>query len=263
MAVADCPMELIDLSEDLFQIDMGSIGRVARRVVKWNVGRLLFAISFPFLTKLDVALVVEHCLQVHQMIDVRVGVLSGSRFVSYAKVLPQTFSDALRVIWDVNEAGHPYPTPDEDGFCEMLQHFFAEFADPEDCYDLAQLLQTSGKPSTMTVTDYFCRLYMLNAYLTWLHGATPSLTPAKLRQAFHDGMPEQWRLMYLMAGRFVDTDTTAEIKQFFRKCQFIDAKTVTGKRKSPDDSAGTLIAFVSLNTTHHFDSFTLPQGCSE
>jgi hypothetical protein len=162
-----------DLSDDLFQIDVGStVGstvKVARRLVKWNVGRMQYAVSFPLLTKPDVASFVEHCMQVLHTIDTRVGVhRDGARFVSYTTALPLTFSDALRAVWVFNEADHPYPTPDVEGFCDMLQHFFAEFSDPEDRYDLAELLKSSCKPSTMTVTDYYCRLRTLNEYLTLL-----------------------------------------------------------------------------------------------
>jgi hypothetical protein len=90
----------------------------------------------------------------------------------------------------------------------MLQHFFAEFSDPEDQYDLAQLLQTSHKLSTMTVMAYYCRLRTLNEYLAWLPGDTPALTPIQLRQAFHDGMPKRWRRCYLMSRLDVLTDST-------------------------------------------------------
>jgi hypothetical protein len=184
-----------DLSEDLFQIDVGSTGgstgKVARRLVKWNLGRKHNAVSFPLLTKSDVASIVEHCMQALHAIDTRVGVRADdeARFVSYTMALPLTFSDALRAVWEFNEADYPYPTPDVEGFCKMLQHFFAEFSDPEDRYDLAQLLQTLHKPSTMTVIAYYCRLRTLNEYLAWLPGDTPALTPVQLRQVFHDGMP--------------------------------------------------------------------------
>jgi hypothetical protein len=67
-----------DLSEDLFQIDVGSTdgstGKVARCLVKWNLGRKHYAVSFPLLTKSDVASIVEHCMQVLHAIDTRVGV---------------------------------------------------------------------------------------------------------------------------------------------------------------------------------------------
>jgi hypothetical protein len=47
-----------DLTDDLFQIDVGSTGsstgKVARRLVKWNLGRKHYAVSFPLLTKFQI-----------------------------------------------------------------------------------------------------------------------------------------------------------------------------------------------------------------
>jgi hypothetical protein len=84
----------VDLSVDLFQIDVGSTGgstgKVARRLVKWNLGRKQYAVSFPLLTKSDVA---------------SIGVRANDEvcFVSYTMALLLTFSDALRAVWEFNE----------------------------------------------------------------------------------------------------------------------------------------------------------------
>jgi hypothetical protein len=238
-------VDIVDLSDDLFQIDVDSTVQVEKTFIKWTCDRVTYGLPVPLLTTTRVASIIEHCLQVLYMIDSRVGVTSWARFVSYTMVLPMTFSDALRAVWYVVTSDHPYPLLDVPGFHATLRRFFAEFADSDDQYELLQLLLISRKPPTMDVTAYYCRLRVLNQYLDWLPGDTPVLTPEELKQVFHDGMPERWRHFYRMSGRSVQMDSPAEIHQFFRRQQSFASKTLLGKRKSPVDDSPSTIATVS------------------
>jgi hypothetical protein len=258
-------VDIIVLSDELFQIDVDSTVQVEKTFVKWTCDHITYGLPVPLLTTTRVASIIEHCLQVLHMIDGRVGVTSWNRFVSYTMVLPMTFSDALRAVWYVVTADHPYPTLDVLGFHATLQCFFAEFADSEDRYELLQLLLISRKPPTMSVTAYYSRLHTLNEFVAWLPGATPALTPDKLRQVFHDGMPQRWRICYRMTGRSVRHDSTAAVKEFFRKQEYFANKTLLVTRQSiVDDRACKFIAFCSLNLSfpHHLDLFTLSQESS-
>jgi hypothetical protein len=236
---------IIDLSRDLFQIERDPIVQVETKSVKWTCGRRTYETAMPLLTSTNVASIVEHCFQVLQLIEGRVGGNNWRRVVSYTAALPMTFSEVLRIVWDGIATDHPNSEQDVDGFLRILGHFFDEFSEPDDRYELAQLLLTSRKPPTMDVTAYYCRLRVLNQYLDWLPGDTPVLTPEELKQVFHDGMPERWRHFYRMSGRSVQMDSPAEIHQFFRRQQSFASKTLLGKRKSPVDDSPSTIATVS------------------
>jgi hypothetical protein len=74
-------VDIVDLSDDLFQIDVDSTVQVEKTFVQWTSGRVTYGLSIPLLTTMRVASIIEHCLQVLQMIDSRVGVTGWNRFV--------------------------------------------------------------------------------------------------------------------------------------------------------------------------------------
>jgi hypothetical protein len=114
-------VDIVDLSDDLFQIDVDSTVQVEKTFIKWTCDRVTYGLPVPLLTTTRVASIIEHCLQVLYMIDSRVGVTSWARFVSYTMVLPMTFSDALRAVWYVVTSDHPYPSLDVPGFHATLR----------------------------------------------------------------------------------------------------------------------------------------------
>jgi hypothetical protein len=59
----------IDLSNNLFQIDVDGTVQVEKTFVQWTCDRITYGLPVPLLTTMRVAFAIEHCLQVLQMID--------------------------------------------------------------------------------------------------------------------------------------------------------------------------------------------------
>ena len=90
----------------------------------------------------------------------------------------------------------------------------------------------------MDVMAYYARLRTLNGYLNWLPGDDPPvLSSAQLSQAFHDGMPEKWRVLYRNAGRSARKDTQAELQRFFRKQQSAASRSMRANQKGQKAAA--------------------------
>ena len=229
--------EAEDLS-DLFQIEVEMTPKVEKESVKWSIGKTKHELYVPLLTKMDVASIVEHLVQVKTMIDTRVGTDDYHRFLSYKNVIPMTFCVALRAVWDVNLVDNAYKTEDVKGFEATLRLFIAAHCDEQDRHELYQLLQQSRKPVNMDVMAYYARLRTLNGYLNWLPiDDPPALSSAQLSQAFHDGMPEKWRVLYRNAGRSARKDTQAELQRFFRKQQSAASRSMRANQKGQKAAA--------------------------
>jgi hypothetical protein len=56
-------VDIVDLSDDLFQINVDSTVQVEKTFVQWTCDRITYGLPIPLLTTTRVASIIEHCLR--------------------------------------------------------------------------------------------------------------------------------------------------------------------------------------------------------
>jgi hypothetical protein len=121
----------IDLSNNLFQIDVDWTVQVETTFVQWTCDRITYGVPVPLLITMRVALAIEHFTG-----STNDRQLSKCHRFCLLRVLQEVYAHNVfgcapcRLV--VVTADHPDPTLSVGGFHATLQYFFVEFSDSED-----------------------------------------------------------------------------------------------------------------------------------
>ena len=101
---------------------------------------------------------------------------------------------------------------------QSIQVLIAAFTVDADRHALLQYLQQGPeKPKRITVQVLITLFQQLNGVADWLPGNMPVLTNDKIKQAYHDQMPNPWIDRLAATGRTVPTETLQSLRVYFRQ----------------------------------------------
>ena len=199
--------------------------------IKWQIVNSKYKIHATVLKKLDIPLIVPHCLEIKNRVEsvIRTPAHVGP---SLFRVMRRTLSSVIQTEWDSALAENAYNAPETvELFETTLKFFIKNKSTQEDRHDLLQQLRQAKKPRDLSVNTFYLRLLQLNEYVKWLPGTAQQLDNDQIKMALYSAMPEAWQQRLSQSGQEIGSITVAQAIRYFRNQEIKSNKSLKLEQK--------------------------------